>query len=80
MHNNLQLLYFRTLAKYHKYSYRYKRNIKSGRFDELSRRKQNEIVSRIKRLRSRLESLSLQLKLGAVGAGNCNACSNCSQF
>lgn len=66
MHTNLQEVYSWTLRKYRKYRIRLKRNLKNGRFYELSERKQQEVLSRIERLKKRLSQLKLQLKVAAA--------------
>lgn len=68
MNNNLQLLYKNTLSKYRKFKSRYDKNLRTGRFNEISSRKQHLIVARLKKLYNRLLKLKWQLKL-AVASG-----------
>ncbi|MEP2770577.1 MAG: VCBS repeat-containing protein [Fulvivirga sp.] len=66
MNNNLRLLYKNTLSKYRKFKSRYDKNLKTGRFYEISSRKQHQIVARLKKLHHRLMQLQWQLKLAAA--------------
>ncbi|WP_425391799.1 FG-GAP-like repeat-containing protein [Ekhidna sp.] len=58
-----------TKEKYLKFKNRLERSISSGAFDKLPRRKKNTLISRVDKLRSRLENASL-IKKGMVAAGS----------
>lgn len=60
--------YRATLYKYKKFRRRLDKSIASGQFYRYTRRKQNELIRRIERLRRRLATLSTQLKLGGAAA------------
>ncbi len=68
MNQNLQHLYQATLFKYKKFRSRFEKNLKTGQFDLLSSKRRNLIISRLERLRKRLESLKYQIKL-ALASG-----------
>lgn len=67
MKKNLHFIYQRTLSKYHKFKSRYNKGLSSGRFFELSEKKQHQIISRLAKLQQRLQQLRLQLKLAIAG-------------
>jgi len=67
--NHLYLLYRETLRKYRKFSFRFKKSLKNGSFGQLVPRAQKKIIARLKKLKRRLEQLSLQLKIAAATGG-----------
>jgi len=71
--NPLILRYRRTLSLYHKFKHRLERRLKNHSLQELSVTNRNRLLRTIERLKRRLASLQLQLKLGAAAAGLCLA-------
>ncbi|MCH7514907.1 MAG: VCBS repeat-containing protein, partial [Bacteroidetes bacterium] len=63
MQSTLYQLYLHTSRKYRKFSARLKKSISTGKFYNQTRYEQNKILKRVKKLRTRLESLYLQLKI-----------------
>lgn len=61
-------IYRSTLYKYRKFKRRLDKSIVTGKFYRYTRRKQNELIRRIERLRRRLAALSTELKLGGAAA------------
>lgn len=60
--------------KYYKFRRRLEKKIISGQFDSLSRRKKNQLVSRVEKYKSRLEKLGFSMK-GTAVAGSVAAMS-----
>ncbi len=58
-----------TQNKYNKFKSRLEKSISSGRFDSLPRKKKNRLISRVEKLRARLESMNLSMR-GAAVAGS----------
>lgn len=67
-HHTLQT----TKEKYFKFKQRLEKNISSGTFQKLSRKKKNRLISRVEKFRSRLEGLT-RVKKGALVAGSIGA-------
>ena len=67
--NPLILQYRRTLSQYYKFKHRLERRLKNHSLQELSIRNRNRLIRTIERLKRRLASLQLQLKLGIASAG-----------
>ena len=63
MQSTLYQLYLHTSRKYRKFSARLKKSISTGKFYNQTRYEQNKILKRVKKLRTRLQSLYLQLKI-----------------
>lgn len=57
-----------TKSKYLKFKSRLEKNIASGRFDQLSRKKKNNLVSKVEKFRQQLENLGFSIR-GAAVAG-----------
>ncbi|MEQ8628045.1 FG-GAP-like repeat-containing protein [Ekhidna sp.] len=55
--------------KYFKFKHRLEKKISSGQFDTLSRKKKNQLVSRVEKYRTRLDQLGFSMK-GAAVAGS----------
>lgn len=61
-------IYKSTAYKYRKYRCKLEKSIANHSFHKFSRRKQNQLIRKVERLRNRLRTLSLQLKIAASGA------------
>ncbi len=61
--------YQATLAKYRKFTRRLNKRIQNNTLEELSRRKRNQLLRTIDRLKRQLESLQLNLKHAGIAVG-----------
>lgn len=68
MNHYLHQQYRETQAKFRKFSCRLEKSQEKGEFYRLSRRKQNFLVSRVKKLWEKLRILEVRLKITTVGA------------
>lgn len=68
MNHYLHKQYLETKAKYSKFSSRLLRSQEKGEFQMMTRRKQNYLLSRIKKLWEKLHLLEMKLKITSVGA------------
>ena len=68
MSNLIFQVYKNTRSSYLKLRSRLNKNIANGRFHQFTRKKQNQILQKIERLRKRLLQLQFQLKIAAAGS------------
>lgn len=68
MNHYLHNQYRETKVKFDKFSSRLRKSQQRGEFYKLSRRKQNFLISRVKKLWEKLRILEVQLKIASVGA------------
>ncbi|MEQ9405479.1 MAG: FG-GAP-like repeat-containing protein, partial [Cyclobacteriaceae bacterium] len=68
MRNHQNQLFSGTKSKYFKFKSRLEKNISSGRFDSLSRRKKNSLIRKIEKFRLRLENLSFSRSAAVAGS------------
>ena len=69
--NPLILQYRRTVAQFLKFRQRLERRLQNHTLQELSVKSRRRLFRRLERLRLRLESLAIQLKVGIASAGLC---------
>lgn len=68
-HNRfLVYLYNQAVSKYVKYKERLDKAVRSGRFGEFSRKEKSKIIHRLRKLKAKIDSYRLQLKV-AIAAG-----------
>jgi len=67
MNTLLFQIYHSSASKYIKFRKRLDKNISSGRFRQFARKKQNQLLNKVERLRRRVLQLQTQLKLATAG-------------
>ncbi len=67
--SHLYLLYRETLRKYRKFNSRLGRKLRNGSFQQLTAREKRKFISRVEKLKRRLDQLRFQLKVAAAAGG-----------